>query len=90
MFTFLKHYFKLINDIICDFLTDIKSLRYQLILLAYAFNAVILYLIYLGKADYKLSAVAIALLTVVYGLYFQSKHHQAEAEAEANKEETEK
>lgn len=80
LFLKIKEYAGLFNDIIVDFLTDIKSLRYQLILWAYAFNFYILKMISEGKADYKLAMASIGLLTIVYGMYFQSKAKQAEME----------
>lgn len=73
----IKKYLSLIDDIIVDFLSDIKSLRYQLVLAAFALN---FYLFAHGAAPSVMLA-AIGLLTMVYGLYFQSKKHQAEMEA---------
>ena len=81
MFNLIKKYLSLTDDIVTDFLSDLKSLRYQLIIWAYAFNIYILKLIYDGKADYKLAVAGIGLLTLVYGMYFQSKQHQAVMEA---------
>jgi len=77
-------YLGLMDDILVDFLSDIKSLRYQLIIWAYAFNAYVLYLITTGKADYKLAAASIALLTMVYGMYFASKKHETEINSQSN------
>ena len=76
-------YLGLVDDIVIDFLMDIKSLRYQLILWAYIFNGFVMYLIYEGKADYKLATASIALLTLVYGMYFHSKKAEAELNAKA-------
>ena len=73
----LKKYIGLLDAIVVDFLTDLKSLRYQLIIWAYIFNFVILYLVFIGKADYKLSGIGIALLTAVYTFFFASKHNEA-------------
>jgi len=81
MVNLIKKYFHLVDDVLTDFLTDIKSLRYQLILWAFGFNIYILKLIYDGKADYKLAVAGIGLLTLVYGMYFKSKADQAEREA---------
>jgi len=81
----IKKYFGLIDDIAVDFLTDLKSLRYQLIIWAYALNGFVLYLIYLGKADYKLAGISIALLTAVYTFFFASRHVQAQREYEDKK-----
>ncbi len=85
----VEKYLNLIDDIVTDFLTDIKSLRYQLILWAFGFNLYILNLISQNKADYKLAVAGIGLLTLVYGMYFQSKKHQAEMEAKQTAEEDE-
>jgi len=76
----IKEYFGLLDDIAVDFLKDIKSLRYQLVLWAFVLNGYVLYLIQTGKADYKLAAVSIALLTAVYAFFFTSKSKQAEIE----------
>lgn len=76
-------YLSLIDDIAVDFLTDLKSLRYQLVIWAFVVNFIVLYLIFLGKADYKLAAVSIALLTAVYGFFFVSKHNEAVMNAAA-------
>lgn len=74
MFPTFQKYLKLVDDIITDFLGDLKSLRVWLILWSYIFNIIILYLVYMGKADYKLSGVGIGLLTIVYTYFFASKH----------------
>ncbi len=77
IFEKIKQYLGLIDDVVVDFLTDIKSLRYQLVIWAFILNGVVLYLIFLNKADYKLAAVSIALLTAVYAFFFASKHNEA-------------
>lgn len=74
----MEKYLRLIDDIIIDFLTDIKSLRYQLVLGAFA---LVVYLFKHG-ADVLVQTTSLGLLTLVYGLYFQSKKHQAEMEAQ--------
>ena len=79
-------YLSLIDDVITDFLKDMKSLRVWLIIWAYVFNFIILYLVYAGKADYKLSGIGIALLTAVYTYMFASKHAQAQNEANQSEE----
>ena len=71
-------YFGLLDDIVVDTLTDLKSLRYQLVIWAFVLNFVVLYLVYLGKSDYKLAAVSMALLTAVYAFFFHSKNKEAE------------
>jgi len=73
MITEFRKYAKLIDDIIVDFLTDIKSLRYQLVLAGFALN------IYFFKhgADTKIMLASVGLLTAIYAMYFASKHHQA-------------
>ncbi len=77
VFEKIKQYMGLIDDILVDWLTDMKSQRQQLIIWAFIMNFAVLYLVYLGKADYKLAAVSIGLLTVVYGFFFVSKHNEA-------------
>lgn len=82
METLVKKYLSLIDDIIVDFLGDIKSLRYQLILAGFAFN------IWLFKHDAPASVMlaSIGLLTLIFGMYFQSKKQQAELEAKQTSE----
>lgn len=77
IFEKIKEYLGLIDDIIVDLMTDMKSQRQQLIIWAFVLNFAVLYLVYLGKADYKLSGVCIGLLTVVYGFFFVSKHNES-------------
>jgi hypothetical protein len=77
VFRKLGQYISLLDDIIVDTLTDFKSLRYQLVIWAYILNFSVLGLVYLGKADYKLAGVSIALLTAVYHFFFKSKEKQA-------------
>ncbi len=67
----LKNKFKLLDDILNDFLVDLKSLRYQLILAGYAFN------VFIAKYHPEALVWSIGLLTAIYGLYFVSKHNQA-------------
>ncbi len=69
----MSKYVKLIDDIIVDFLKDIKSLRYQLILGGYFFNVYL----FRHNASSAVQMAAIGLLTSVYGMYFISKYHQA-------------
>lgn len=77
----IKKYFSLVDDIVVDFLTDIKSLRYQLVLAGFAFN---IYLFVHG-ASVNVMLAAIGLLTAVYTMYFASKHHQAQMENQTKK-----
>jgi hypothetical protein len=77
----VKQYVGLVDDILIDTLTDLKSLRYQLVLWAFILNFCTLYLVFLGKADYKLAGVSFGLLTAVYAFFFHSKNKQAEIEA---------
>ncbi len=80
LWNILKKYSKLIDDIIVDVLKDLKSLRYQLVVWAFILNFYVLNLVKDGKADYKLAGVTIGLLTIVYTLYFASRHSQATME----------
>lgn len=83
----IKQYVGLIDDVIVDTLVDLKSQRHQLIIWAFILNFLVLFLVYLGKADYKLSAVAMGLLTVVYAFFFKSRDQQAKLEADSALEE---
>lgn len=83
VFDKIKQYFGLLDDILVDTLSDLKSLRYQLVIWAFILNFATLYLVYLGKADYKLAAVSMGLLTAVYAFFFHSKSKQADIEANA-------
>jgi len=74
----IKKYSKLVDDIFVDFLEDIKSLRYQLVIWAFVLNFYVLKLVSEGKADYKLAGITVGLLTIVYTLFFSSKHAEAQ------------
>lgn len=86
----MDKYLQLLEDILIDCLKDLKSLRVWLILWAYIFNGVILYLVYAGKADYKLSGIGIGLLTIVYTFFFASKNSQAQMEKKQSDETSDK
>jgi len=73
----IKEYLHLIHLFIIDFLDDIRSLRYQLVIWAFILNFYVLKLVEGGKADYKLAGITVGLLTIVYTLYFASRHAQA-------------
>ena len=68
---------EIIEKIAKDLLTDLSSLRVWLIIAAYAFNGVVLYLVGWKGVDYKLAGISIGLLTAVYMFYFASKHTEA-------------
>ena len=51
--------------------------RYPILIIL---NFYVLNLVKDGKADYKLAGVTIGLLTIVYTLYFASRHSQATME----------
>ncbi len=69
----MKHYIKLIDDIIISFLKDLKSLRFQLLLMAFAWNL----FMFLGKASDAVMITSLAMLTACYTFWFASKHSQA-------------
>lgn len=71
----LRNKLVLVDTIITDFLKDIKSLRYQLILAAFAFN---IYLVKHSSAAVQIAGIG--LLTAVYSMYFYSRHQQAKNE----------
>jgi len=66
----IKKYISLFDDIFVDFLSDIKSLRYQLILWAFVYN---FYIVAKSPDNIKFG---IALLTAVYAFYFYSKDRE--------------
>lgn len=73
--------FKLIDDIINDFLKDLKSFRVQLIYAAYIFNLIILWAIIFKGLDWKTLTVSFGMLTIIYAFYFKSKSDQNIIEA---------
>jgi hypothetical protein len=85
----IKKYSKLVDDIFVDFLQDMKSLRYQLVIWAFILNFYVLTLVADGKADYKLAGITVGLLTIVYTLYFASKHNEAHMKNGKNEEDEE-
>ena len=70
-------YKEIIEKITKDLLTDLASLRVWLILAAYAFNGVVLYMVGWRGVDYKLAGISVGLLTAVYMFFFASKHTEA-------------
>jgi len=66
----ITKYISLVDDILVDFLSDIKSLRYQLIIWAFTFNIL---LILKSPENIKWG---IGLLTAVYAFYFYSKDRE--------------
>ncbi len=78
----LIKYLKLIDKIFVSLLEDLSHLRFWLIVFGYVFNFLILGMVYVGKADYKLASVGIGLLTAIYLFYFASKDKQARNEHE--------
>jgi len=73
-------YLSLVDDIAIDFLTDLKSLRYQLILWGFILNVWVIRQVVCCNLHYSISITCIGLLTLVFGMYFQSKAKQAEME----------
>ena len=80
IFTYIKNKSVLIDAVFNDLLGDLKSLRVWLILAAYAFNGVVLYMVGWRSVDYKLAGISIGLLTAVYMFFFASKSQQAQFE----------
>lgn len=76
MVNWIKNKFKLIDNIIDDFLGDVKSLRYQLIIMAFIFN----FYLFIHSASDIVMCAAIGLLTAVFAFFFASKSKQAEME----------
>lgn len=77
-------YKQIIEKITKDLLTDLASLRVWLVIVAYLFNFVVLYLVGFKHVDYKLAGISIALLTAVYTYWFASKHAQCQFENNKN------
>lgn len=63
-------YLGLIDEIICAFLGDLKSLRVWLIIWAFLFN---IYLIEKHQSD-SIVLAGIGLLAGIYGAFFHSKY----------------
>jgi hypothetical protein len=74
----IKQYLGLIDDIIVDFLGDLKSLRYWLIVSAWVFNFYIAYAVVKNGLDWKVLTVSGGFLSVVYAFFFSSKAKEAE------------
>ena len=80
MKNWLINKFKLIDEIINDFLKDLKSFRCQLIYFAYIFNGVALWAVIFKGIDWKILTVTFAVLTIIYTFFFASKQKQIENE----------
>lgn len=72
MYIWLTSIFYLLNDILVDFLRDLKSLRFQLIIAAYLFN---IFLVNKGVGE-NVQLAGIGLLSLVYTFFFYSKHQE--------------
>ena len=70
----LEHKLKLIDNILNDFLVDLKSLRFQLVIVAICMN---IYFFRHGATDMVMS-VALGLLTIIFTYWFASKHKENE------------
>ena len=70
----MKKYIKLIDDIIVDILTDLKSLRYQLLLIAVGLNVWVIK--QLPDVHYSVAITSLGLLTLAYSFWFASKHQE--------------
>lgn len=68
MFKWIKALIKTIGCVILELIRDLKSLRFQLIVLAYVYNFII---IYHTPENVK---YGVALLATVYGFYFTTKY----------------
>jgi hypothetical protein len=77
IFAKLLVYLSLIDDIIVDFLGDLKSLRYWLVIMAWIFNFYIAYAVIHNGLDWKALTVSGGFLTIVYTFWFTSKHNEA-------------
>ncbi len=73
---YIKAKIKLVDDILTDFLKDLKSLRVWLIFFAFGFNV----FLFINKADSTVMVSSISLLGYVYAKFFESKKNQAEYE----------
>jgi hypothetical protein len=77
IFSKLLVYLSLIDDVIVDFLGDLKSLRYWLVIMAWIFNFYIAYAVINNGLDWKALTVSGGFLTIVYTFWFSSKHNEA-------------
>ena len=89
VFSKIGYYLGLIDDVLVDFLGDIKSFRVQLVYMGYLFNAVALWAVIYKGLDWKILTVTFGTQTIIYGFYFSSHRHQAELAANAAPEEAE-
>jgi uncharacterized membrane protein len=78
--SYFKHKFKLIDNILNDWLGDLKSLRVVLILFAYAWNVFVIWMCVSHGLDYKVSITSIGLLSAIYLFFYASKSQQATIE----------
>ena len=74
-------YLSLIDDVIVDFLGDLKSLRYWLVIMAWVFNFYIAYAVIHSGLDWKALSISGGFLTIVYTFWFASKHNEAALQA---------
>jgi hypothetical protein len=77
MFNLIKKYFSLIDDLIVDFLGDLKSFRVQLIYMSYVFNLIVLWAVIFHSLDWKALTISFGTQSVIYAFYFSSKKNQA-------------
>lgn len=72
-------YRQIVEKITKDLLVDLSSLRVWLIILGFAFNVLVLYLVAFHGVDYKIAITSIGLLTAIYYFFFDSKSKEAAA-----------
>ena len=83
-----KKYLGLIDEIVTDFLTDLKSHRVVLSWVAIGFNLLVLFFVTFKGLDWKALTVSFPCMMVVYGFYYKSKSDQAQIEANSDSEDT--
>ena len=73
MFETIKKYFNLIDSLLQDFLTDLKSFRVQLVYMSYVFNLIVIYAVIFKNLDWKALTVSFGTQTMIYAFFFASK-----------------
>lgn len=67
---------KYLKEILLNIIEDLRSLRLQLLIMAYVYNFFVLYLVAWKNVNYLLSVTSIGLLTCCYAFWFASKHQE--------------
>ncbi len=74
---YLKNKFKLIDKFVDDALNDIRSLRFQLLLISVGLNIWIIKQIVCCGLNYTIGITSLGLLSIVFTYWFAASHNQA-------------